>query len=335
MPAFPVLFIQAVLDGVNGILLDQLLPVLDQLLAGKDLAALGQFILTLLTALPLAGSGIHGQDEVLAGHVAGLLDGLEDILDRLLIAGQVRSEATLIANGGSQTLALQQSLQGVEDLGAPAQAFFEAGGAGGHDHELLHVNSVGCMGAAVEDVHHGDGQLVAGNAAQEAVQGNVQRDGSRTGRSDGDRQDGVGTQVGLILGAVSLQHGSVDRIDVSGIQADQHLVDGGVDVLDSLADALAAETALVAVAQLQGLELASGSAAGGSAAADGAVSQPDLGFDSGVAAGVDDLTADDLFNFQITHGARSFLSITILNRDSMGEVPCKHAHAQACGRAFG
>ena len=33
LPAFPVLFIQAVLDGVDGILLDQLLPVLDQLLA--------------------------------------------------------------------------------------------------------------------------------------------------------------------------------------------------------------------------------------------------------------------------------------------------------------
>ena len=48
LPAFPVLFIQAVLDGVDGVLLDQLLPVCDQFLAGKDLAALGQLYCSFL-----------------------------------------------------------------------------------------------------------------------------------------------------------------------------------------------------------------------------------------------------------------------------------------------
>ena len=307
LPALPVLLVEAVLDGVDGILLDQLLPVLDQLLTGKDLAALGQLILALFAALPLAGGSIHGQHKIPAGQVAGLLDGLEDILNGLLVAGKVGCKAALVTDGGGQTLGFQQRLQGVEHLGAPAQTLLEAGRTGGHDHELLHVHGVGRVRAAVQDVHHGHGQLVAGHAAQEAVQGHVQRDGRRAGRRDGNRQNGVCTEVGLILGAVGLQHSGVHGVDVGGIHAGENLVDGGVDVLNSFADALAAEAALVAVAQLQSLKFTGGRTAGGSTAANRAVGQPYLCLDGGVAAGVDDLAANDLLNFQIAHGTKSFL----------------------------
>ena len=303
LPALPVLLVEAVLDGVDGILFDQLLPVLDQLLTGKDLAALGQLILALFAALPLAGGSIHGQHKIPAGQVAGLLDGLKDILNGLLVAGKVGCKAALVTDGGGQTLGFQQRLQGVEHLGAPAQTLLEAGRTGGHDHELLHVHGVGRVRAAVQDVHHGHGQLVAGHAAQEAVQGHIQRDGRR----DGNRQNGVCTEVGLILGAVGLQHSGVHGVDVGGIHAGKNLVDGGVDVLNSLADALAAEAALVAVAQLQSLKFTGGRTAGGSTAANRAVGQPYLCLDGGVAAGVDDLAANDLLNFQIAHGTKSFL----------------------------
>ena len=163
------------------------------------------------------------------------------------------------------------------------------------------------MCAAVQNVHHGHRQLIAGHAAQETVQGHIQRDGGCAGRGDGDGQDGVCAEVGLILGAVGFQHSGIDGVDVRGVHADKGLVDGGVDVLHGLADALAAETALIAVAQLQSLKFAGGSAAGGSAAADGAVRQPNLGLNGGVAAGVDDLAANDFLNFQIAHDAKSFL----------------------------
>ena len=301
LPAFPVLLIQTVLDGVDGVLLNQLFPVLDQLLACKDLAALGQPVLALLAALPLAGGRVHRQHKVLAGDIPSLLDGLQNILDSLLVAGKVGRKTALIADRGSQPLALEQRLQRVEHLGAPAQALLEAGRTGGHDHKLLHVHGVGRVRAAVQNVHHRHRQLVAGHTAQKAVQWNIQRECRGAGRRNGDRQNGVCAKVGLVLGAVRLQHGGVHRVDVGDIQPDQRLVDGGVDVLHSLADALAAKAALVAVAQLQRLKLAGGSAAGGRAAADGAVRQPDLGFDSGVAAGVDNLAADDLLNFQIAH----------------------------------
>ena len=280
----------------------------DQLLTGEHLAALGQLVLALFAALPLAGSCVHGQHKIPAGLVAGLLDGGKDILNGLLIAGKVGRKAALITDRGRKPLVLQQRLQRVEHLGTPAQPLAEGGRTGGHDHELLHIHGVGGMGAAVQDVHHRHRQLVAGHTAQKAVERQLKRGGRRAGRCDGHRQYGVCAEVGLVLCAVRLQHGGIHGVGVGGIKADQRRVDDGVDVLHRLADALAAEAAFIAVAQLQRLKLAGGCAAGGRTPAHGAVRQPDLGLHRRVAAGVDDLTANDLFNFEIAHGAKSFLS---------------------------
>ena len=91
-----------------------------------------------------------------------------------------------------------------------AQAFFEALGADGHDHEFLHVHSVGCMSAAVEDVHHGDGQLVAVNAAQEAVQRNVQRDRQRRGpQAMETARMALAPRLDLSLVPSAFEHGSL------------------------------------------------------------------------------------------------------------------------------
>ena len=189
----------------------------------------------------------------------------------------------------------------MEDLSAPAQGLLEGGGAHGHDHELLRVHSVGGMGAAVQDVHHGDGQTVAVHTAEEAVEGHIQRSGSGAACSDGHGQNGVCSQIGLILGAVGLQHGGIDCVDVGSVQPHHSIGDDGVDVLNGLGHALAKIAALVAIAKLQRLELAGGCAGGGAAAGHGAIGQRDLGFHSGVAAGVQDLAADNRFDFQIVH----------------------------------
>ena len=162
----------------------------------------------------------------------------------------------------------------MEDLSAPAQGLLEGGRAHGHDHELLRVHSVGGMCAAVQDVHHGDGQTVAVHTAEEAVEGHVQRSGSGAACSDGHGQNGVCAQIGLILGAVGLQHGSIDCVDVGSVQPHHSIGDDGVDVLNGFGHAL---TKIAAIGQR------------------------DLGFHSGVAAGVQDLAADNRFDFQIVH----------------------------------
>ncbi len=149
------------------------------------------------------------------------------------------------------------------------------------------IHGVGRVCAAVQNVHHGHRQLIAGHAAQETVQGHPERwrlRGPRRWRRPGWRLRRGWTYPWCR----QLQHSGIDGVDVRGVHADKGLVDGGVDVLHGLADALAAETALIAVAQFQGLKFAGGSAAGGSTAADGAVRQPNFGLNSGVAAGVDD-----------------------------------------------
>ena len=302
LPALPVLFVQTILNGDDGVLLHQALPVGDQLAGGELGAGLGQLVEALaLGALPLGGSSVHGQHEVLAGHIAGLLNGGQNGLDGLLIAGQVGGKAALIAHRGGQTLGLQDGSQGMEHLGTPAQGLLEGGGAHRHDHELLGVHGVGGVGTAVQDVHHGHGQAVAVHAAQEAVQGHVQRSGSGAAGGNGHGQNGVCAQVGLVLGAVGLDHSGVDGVDVGSIHAHHSVGNHGVDVLHGLGHALAQVAALVAVAQLQRLKLAGGCAGRSAAAGHSAVGQRDLGFYGGVAAGVQDLAAYNGFNFQIVH----------------------------------
>ena len=196
----------------------------------------------------------------------------------------------------------------MEHLSAPAQGFLEGRCADRHDHELLGIDGVGCVGTAVQDVHHGNRQTVAGNTAQEAVERNIQRKGCCAGRSDRNSQDGVCTQVGFILGAVCLDHGSIDSVNIGSIHAGQNIIDGGVDVLHSLLHTLAAVTGFVAIAQLQGFKFARRCAGRCHAAANGAVSQPDLSFNGGVSAGVQNFAAYNFFNFQVCH-YRSILSL--------------------------
>ena len=86
-PAFPVFFIQAIFDGDNGILVDQALPMRDQLFGSKCKAALGLFVEAdaLLFVFPLGGSGVHSQDEIFSGLIAGIFDRLADMVQSILI----------------------------------------------------------------------------------------------------------------------------------------------------------------------------------------------------------------------------------------------------------
>ena len=301
LPAFPVFFVEAVFDGVDRILVDELLPVPDEFFGGEGLSALGELVFANFVGLPFGRGGIHREDEILAGFEAGEFNGFEDALDGFFVAGQVGGETTFVADGGGESLALEEGLEGVEDFGAPAEAFTEAFGTSGHDHEFLNVNGIGRVGAAVENVHHGDGQTVGIGTAEEAVQGDAEAVGGSAGGSDGDREDGVGAEVGFVLGAVGGEHGGIHRVGVGGIHALQGIIDFGVDVFDCLGDTLAAETGLVAVAEFERFENAGGSAAGGNTAADGAVHQDDFGFNGGIAAGVDDFAGDDFFDCELVH----------------------------------
>ena len=278
-----------------GYLLHQVFPHVDHLIAGHDGAALGQVILAVFLVEPVGDSGVHGDHEVLAGLVAGLLDTGDQSLEGVLVAGQVGRVAALVAHAGGR----HDLLQGMEDLGAHAQRFLEVGSADGHDHELLDVDGVGGVSAAVEDVHHRHGQGLGIDAADIVVQAHAGSGSAGLGAGQGHAQDGVGAQTGLVGGAVELDEQLVDAGLIQHVQAQDGLGDLAVDILDRLLHALAAVTGLVAVAQLAGLMDTGGSAGGNGRAADGAVVQRDLDLDGGVAAGVQNLSGHHIYDFKV------------------------------------
>ena len=187
----------------------------------------------------------------------------------------------------------------MEHLGAHAEGFLPALRADRQDHELLDVNVVGSVGAAVEDVHHRHGQGLGVHAADVVVEGDIEGVGGSAGAGQGDAEDGVGAQAGLVGGAVELDEHLVDGGLVEDVQAQHGLGDLGVDVLNGAGHALAQVTALVAVAELAGLVHAGGGAGGNGSAADGAVVEGDLDLNGRIAAGVHNFAPGDVNDLKI------------------------------------
>ena len=237
----------------------------------------------------------------LPGLVAGELCRLEDRLERLLVAAEVRREAPLVADRGDQAPLLQQRLELVEGLGAHAQRLGEVRGAGRDDHELLDVEVVVGVPAAVDDVHHRHRQRARVDAAEVLVERQAGLFGRGPGDRDRDAEDRVGAELLLGLGAVGADQRAVDVGLVVRLQADDLGAEHAVDVVDRLEHALAAVALLVAVAQLEGLAAAGGRAGGHGEAAPGAALEGDLHLDGGVAAGIEDFTGQDVDD--LGHGA--------------------------------
>ena len=304
LPALDVVLAHAVLHGDDGVVVGELLPHVDHLLLGHGLLGLGQVIAAGLGVVPVGHSGVDGDHEVLAGLVAGLLDGGHDALEGVLVLLQVGGVAALVAHaGGGSAVLLEDGLQGVENLGAHLEGLLPAAGAHRHDHELLDVHVVGGVSAAVEDVHHGHGEGLGVDAADIVVEADAQALSGGLGAGQGGTQDGVGAQAALVGGAVELDHGLVDGSLIQHVHAHQALGDLVVDVLHGVEDALAQVAALVAVPELTGLVDAGGGAGGHAGAAHGAVFQVDLHLNGGIAAGVQDLTAQDVDDLDdLLHG---------------------------------
>ena len=82
----------------------------------------------------------------------------------------------------------------LKDLVTHLQRLGERAAADGHDHELLKVDLVVGVGAAVEDVHHRHGKHMSALTAQIAPQRQPLLGRGRMGRGKRDREDCVGAQ---------------------------------------------------------------------------------------------------------------------------------------------
>ena len=225
--------------------------------------------------------------------MAGLLGRVEDRLDRRLARGQVGREAALVADGGGEALLLQHLLQRVVRLGADLERLGERFGARGDDHELLEVDRVGRVHAAVDHVHHRHRQRPRALAAEVAEERLVRLVGRRLGHGERDAEDRVRAETALVRRPVELDQPLVERLLLVALHAADGLEDLAVHVRDRLRHGLAA-VGVAAVAQLDRLVDAGRRARWNGCAARDAGLEADVDLDGGVAPGVEDLAGADV-----------------------------------------
>mmetsp|Transcript_124212 Transcript_124212/g.322656 ORF Transcript_124212/g.322656 Transcript_124212/m.322656 type:complete len:520 (+) Transcript_124212:44-1603(+) len=266
--AVPIILVEGVFDGDHGVLLGPLLVELAELRAGLPSGGVRGGVLevqVILAILVELGGGNVGADLHLV-CVSRLLQGLHEHVQSLVVVLHGRRKATLVAHiaGVLAVLLLDAGLQVVVHLGAHDHGLHEARGADRQDHELLAGEAVARVAPAVDDVHRGHrhDELVDGLAAELGdvlVQRHLAGGGACAADCHGDRQDGIGTELGLapaplVLGAVELlDHLLVDARLVRDVHAHELGGDDVVDVGHGLEHALAEKPALVVVAQLKGL----------------------------------------------------------------------------------
>jgi hypothetical protein len=166
-----------------------------------------------------------------------------------------------------------------------------------HDHDLLEVQRVVRVGSAVNDVHHRHGERARVHAADVAPQRNPRRFRPRARDRERNAQDGVRPEPALVGRAVQADQQGVDPSLVLRLEPGEDVEDLAVHRVHGLAHALAAVTALVAVALLDRLVRAGGRARGHGRAAQAAVFQHHIHLDGRVAAAVQHLAADDVDDF--------------------------------------
>ncbi len=248
----------------------------------------------------LRGGQVHGDGNILARGVADALQGLHDELEGLFVRFDRRGVASLVADRRGPASFTNDLAEFVEGLGGPARRLGKRRRPDRHDHVLLEIRRTDRMLAPVEDVDQRDrhGIRIVGGFAKDVAHVLVElaaaRDGPGPQTGDGNGQDGVGAQVGLVLGAVKLQHLLVDAALVGHLVADQGRRDDAVDIADRFEHAFALIALLLVVSQLDGFVLARRGPGRDHGRDSGEAIEIHGGFDGWIAARVQQLLGCDL-----------------------------------------
>ncbi len=145
------------------------LPDFDELIGGNWLlSGLEEHVLPVVPHF--TGGRVEANRDIGGRLVAGFGDRFQNQFDGFFVRFQVGSETTFIAHGGRVSFAVQHLLQCVEGLDAHADRLGKRWRAVWRDHELLEVDGVVGMLAAVQHVHARHGKRTRVGAAQVAVQ---------------------------------------------------------------------------------------------------------------------------------------------------------------------
>ena len=166
-PAVPITLVHAVLDRDYRVLIDPVRQEVGEAGRIERLAFRGEQIPAVF--VELAARRIQAQIDVSSALEAGFFDCLQYDLDRLFIRSQIRCETALVTYCGSQRPAAQHRFECMKNLGAVAYRLADRARGNREYHELLQIDAVVGMLAAVDDIHHGYGHAVV-TAAQRLIQ---------------------------------------------------------------------------------------------------------------------------------------------------------------------
>ena len=133
-------------------------------------------------------------------------------------------------------------LQVVVNFRSHFHGLFEIGRSDGKNHKLLHGQFVSGVTAAVDDVegrHGQDDVIVAGQVGDVAIERDALLGGAGLADGQGDAEDSVGAELGLVFRSVEFQHESIDAglIRFVKVLRDQSRADRAVDVLHGFENA--------------------------------------------------------------------------------------------------
>src|SRR5437660_7386239 len=295
-PTVPVALAHAILDRDDRVFAGEVCQVAREL--GAREAAVLELELVGAVAEELRARDVEPEIQVLAGAVAGRVDRLQDDPEGRLVGLKARREAALIAHGCRQTALVQQLLERMKHLGAGAQRLAKARRPDRQDHELLDIQAVVGVGAAIDDVHHRHGHDGLATVAERLPEIAIERQPciARRGVRARNRysEQRVGAEPALVLRAVELDQPAIDAGLVARVVAEQRLPQHGVDMLHRREHALAAVALLVAIAQLDRFARPGGSTRRDRRSAGNTRIEDDVGFHGGMAAGIEDFAAADL-----------------------------------------
>ena len=225
-PSAPVVLTKPVFNGEDGVLIEPPAVHLNQIVRGQHPAV----HVVAVVLQKFRGGHVECNPNFFRG-ITRSFDGANHVLQSVFVCGKVRGKAALISNTAEQTVLLEFGFEGVVGFHAGTEALLKGVKAVWHDHEFLDVHVRGSVRTAVQDVEHGDGHQPACNSAhvfpkREFVVGRSCVEASHRGP-----QHGVGTEFGLVGGAVEFNHHLVDHpLFVNG-QADKRLFEVVFDVV--------------------------------------------------------------------------------------------------------
>ncbi len=147
--------------------------------------------------------------------VAGGTDRSDQQVERFLRGGNRRCEAALVAEAEAAEPVLNQGRESMVDVRADADGVGHRRRCDGGDHELLEVQLVRCVRAAVEDVEVRDRhpRRASGDLGDPLPERQVRGMGKSPGGGDRGRDDAVPAEPAVPGGAVEFGKGGIDPPD--------------------------------------------------------------------------------------------------------------------------